>query len=112
MNECLFCKIVEGKIPSSRVFEDDQVIVFKDIYPKAPVHLLVVPRRHIESLNDLAPEHDGLMAHMLRLLPRLARDQDLETGFRTIINTGRGGGQEIFHLHIHLLGGGGRLPGF
>jgi histidine triad (HIT) family protein len=112
MNECLFCKIVEGKIPSSRVFEDDQVIVFADIYPKAPVHLLVVPRRHIESLNDLAPEHDGLMAHMLRLLPRLARDQGLETGFRTIINTGRGGGQEIFHLHIHLLGGGGRLPGF
>jgi len=111
MNECLFCKIVEGKIPSSRVFEDDQVIVFKDIYPKAPVHLLVVPRRHIESLNDLAPEHDGLMAHMFRLLPRLARDQGLETGFRTIINTGRGGGQEIFHLHIHLLGGG-RLPGF
>jgi histidine triad (HIT) family protein len=112
MNECLFCKIVDGKIPSSRVFEDDQVIVFKDIYPKAPVHLLVVPRLHIESLNELAPEHDGLMAHMLRLLPRLARDQALETGFRTIINTGRGGGQEIFHLHIHLLGGGGRLPGF
>ncbi len=112
MNECLFCKIVEGKVPSQRVHEDDEVIVIRDIYPKAPVHLLVVPRRHIESLEQIAPEHDGLMAHMLRLMPRLARAQGLDNGFRTIINTGRGGGQEIFHLHIHLLGGGDRLPGF
>jgi histidine triad (HIT) family protein len=112
MNECLFCQIVEGKVPSDRVHEDDQVIVFKDIYPKAPVHLLMVPRLHVASLNELKPEHDALMAYMLRLLPQLARRAGLEDGFRTVVNTGRGGGQEIFHLHIHLLGGGGRLPGF
>ncbi len=111
MNECLFCRIVEGRIPSERVYEDGQVVVFKDIYPKAAVHLLVVPRLHLESLSEIEPAHDGLMAHMLRLLPVLARQQGLDSGFRTIINTGRGGGQEIFHLHIHLLGGG-HLPGF
>lgn len=111
MNDCLFCKIVAGEIPSERVHEDDQVIVFKDIYPKAPVHLLIVPRLHVESLNEITPAHDGLVAHMLRLLPGLARKQGLASGFRTIINTGPGGGQEIFHIHIHLLGGG-RLPGF
>lgn len=111
MSDCLFCQIVAGKIPSSRVYEDEQVIVFKDIYPKAPVHLLVVPRLHVASLNELTAVYDGLIAHMLRLLPELARKQGLTDGFRTIINTGPGGGQEIFHLHVHLLGGG-RLPGF
>ena len=111
MNDCLFCKIVEGKIPSDRVYEDSQLVVFRDIHPKAPVHLLLVPRVHFASLNELTPEHDSLMAHMLRLLPDLAKKQGLDTGFRTIINTGPGGGQEIPHLHIHLLGGG-RLPGF
>lgn len=111
MNDCLFCKIIAGKLPSDRVHEDEQVVVFKDIYPKAPVHLLVVPRVHFASLNELAPEHDALMAHMLHLLPVLARQQGLDNGFRTIINTGPGGGQEVPHLHIHILGGG-RLPGF
>ncbi|OGI59021.1 MAG: histidine triad nucleotide-binding protein [Candidatus Muproteobacteria bacterium RBG_19FT_COMBO_61_10] len=111
MSDCLFCKIIAGKLPSDRVHEDEQVVVFKDIYPKAPVHLLVVPRVHFASLNELAPEHDALMAHMLHLLPQLARQQGLDNGFRTIINTGPGGGQEVPHLHIHILGGG-RLPGF
>ena len=111
MNDCLFCKIIAGKLPSDRVYEDEQVVVFKDIHPKAPVHLLVVPRVHFASLNELAPEHDALMAHMLHLLPQLARQQGLDNGFRTIINTGPGGGQEVPHLHIHILGGG-RLPGF
>lgn len=111
MNDCIFCKIVAGQVPSTRLYEDDQAIVIQDLYPKAPVHLLVLPRVHLESLNDLTPAHDGLMAHMLRLLPTLARQQGLNDGFRTIINTGRGGGQEVPHLHIHLLGGG-RLPGF
>jgi histidine triad (HIT) family protein len=111
MSDCLFCKIAAGDIPSDRVYEDDQVIVFKDIYPKAKVHLLLVPREHIASLNEVDESHDALMAHMLRLLPRLAREQGLDDGFRTIINTGPGGGQEIFHIHIHLLGGD-RLPGF
>lgn len=111
MSDCLFCKIAAGEIPSDTVYEDDQVIVFRDLYPKAAVHLLVVPREHIESLKEMDVSHDALLAHMMRLLPKLAEEQGLSTGFRTIINTGRGGGQEIFHLHIHLLGGG-RLPGF
>lgn len=111
MSDCLFCKIVAGEIPSNRVYEDDQVIVFKDIYPKAKVHLLVVPREHIESLKEMNASHDALMAHMIRLLPKLAEQQGLDTGFRTIVNTGPGGGQEVMHLHIHLLGGG-PLPGF
>ena len=111
MNDCLFCKIAAGTIPSDQVYTDEQVIVFKDIYPKAPVHLLMVPRLHVESLNDVTPAHDALMAHMLRKAPEVARAAGLKDGFRTIINTGRGGGQEIFHLHFHILGGG-RLPGF
>jgi histidine triad (HIT) family protein len=111
MNDCIFCKIAGGTIPSDRVYEDEQVVVFKDIYPKAPVHLLMVPRQHVESLNDLTPAHDGLMMHMLRTLPEVARRAGLTDGYRTIINTGRGGGQEVLHLHLHILGGG-RLPGF
>jgi histidine triad (HIT) family protein len=111
MNDCIFCKIAAGQIPSPRLYEDDRVIVIKDINPKAPVHLLVVPRMHIESLNELETSDDPLIAHMIRLLPTVAREQGLDEGFRTIINTGRGGGQEIPHLHLHLLGGG-RLPGF
>jgi len=111
MSDCLFCKIAQGTIPAEMVYEDEQVVVFKDIYPKADVHLLVVPRQHIASLNELNSEHDYLMSHMVRLLPNLAREQGLDSGFRTIINTGPGGGQEIYHLHIHLLGGN-SLPGF
>lgn len=111
MSDCLFCKIAAGEIPSDTVYEDDQVIVFKDLYPKADVHLLVIPREHVASLNEMDASHEALMAHMMRLLPKLAKEHGLDDGFRTIINTGPGGGQEIFHLHIHLLGGG-RLPGF
>ena len=111
MSDCLFCKIATGEIPADIVFEDEQVVVFRDIYPKADVHLLLIPREHIASLNELEPAHDALMAHMMRLLPKLAKAQGLDTGYRTIVNTGPGGGQEVFHLHIHLLGGG-RLPGF
>ncbi|MHB1951540.1 MAG: histidine triad nucleotide-binding protein [Acidiferrobacteraceae bacterium] len=111
MSDCLFCRIVAGKVPSDRVHEDDLVVVIRDIYPKAPVHLLVIPRVHIESLDEIDRADDRQTAHLLRLLPSLARGQGLKDGFRTIINTGRGGGQEIPHLHVHLLGGG-RLPGF
>jgi histidine triad (HIT) family protein len=111
MSDCIFCKILAGEIPSDKVYEDDKVYVFRDINPKAEVHLLMIPREHIASLNELTAEHDALMAHMLRLLPQLAQGQGLDEGFRTIINTGKGGGQEVFHLHIHLLGGKG-LPGF
>ena len=111
MSDCLFCKILAGDIPSDKVYEDDKVYVFKDIYPKADIHLLMIPREHIDSLNELSESHDALMGHMMRLLPVLAKEQGLETGFRTIINTGSGGGQEVFHLHLHLMGGD-HLPGF
>lgn len=111
MSDCIFCKIAAGQIPAEVVYQDDQIVVFNDINPRADVHLLVVPRLHVASLYDIDDTHHDLIAHMMKLLPMLARDQGLDTGFRTIINTGKGGGQEVFHLHIHLLGGG-RLPGF
>ena len=111
MSECLFCKIIAGEIPSETVYEDEQLVVFRDINPKAEVHLLVIPRQHIASLNEVTAEQDALLAHMLRVMPQLAEAQGLEDGFRTIINTGKGGGQIIFHLHMHLLGGK-DLPGF
>ena len=111
MNDCLFCKIISGEIPSDNVFEDDLIYVFKDINPKAAVHLLVIPKIHLDSLEQLTNEHQSLIAHIMVQLPLLARSQGLDNGFRTIINTGPGGGQEVGHLHIHLLGGKG-LPGF
>ncbi|MCG6886749.1 MAG: histidine triad nucleotide-binding protein [Proteobacteria bacterium] len=111
MSDCLFCKIVAGEIPADTVYEDDKVIVFRDINPKAEVHLLVIPREHIPSLNELSEDQDALLGNMLHLLPQLAKAQGLNDGFRTIINTGKGGGQLIFHLHMHLLGGK-NLPGF
>ncbi|MHB1585686.1 MAG: histidine triad nucleotide-binding protein [Acidiferrobacteraceae bacterium] len=111
MSSCLFCRIVAGEVTADRVHEDELVVVIKDIYPKAPVHLLVIPRMHIESLEEIDRADERQTAHLLRLLPSLARKQGLKDGFRTVINTGPGGGQEIFHLHVHLLGGG-RLPGF
>jgi histidine triad (HIT) family protein len=111
MNDCIFCKIAAGQIPAERVYEDEQVVVFRDIYPKAPVHLLMVPRTHVESLNAVTAADDGLLAHLLRTAPRVAGAAGLKDGFRAIINTGRGGGQEVMHLHLHILGGG-TLPGF
>lgn len=111
MVDCLFCKIIAGDIPSSNVFEDDQIFVFKDINPKAEVHLLIIPKIHIDSLDELSEQHQPLISHMILKLPELARSQGLDDGFRTIINTGPGGGQEVGHLHIHILGGEG-LPGF
>lgn len=111
MSDCLFCKILDGEIPSDKIYEDEMMLVFKDIDPKAEVHLLAIPRVHISSLNEVTDEHDEIMSHMLKQLPRLAKEQGLDNGFRTIINTGQGGGQVVYHLHIHLLGGN-SLPGF
>ncbi len=111
MSDCLFCKIVAGDIPSSKVYEDEQIFVFKDINPQATVHLLVIPKIHIKSLDELTLERQALIAHIMLKLPSLARSQGLDDGFRTIINTGPGGGQEVAHLHIHILGGK-DLPGF
>ena len=105
MTDCIFCKIITGDIPSAKVYEDDKIFVFKDINPKAAVHLLVIPKIHLESLDSLAEEHQALIGHMMLKLPELAQGQGLNNGFRTIINTGPDGGQEVGHLHIHILGG-------
>lgn len=105
MTDCIFCKIIVGDIPSAKVYEDDQIFVFKDINPKAAVHLLVIPKVHLNSLDDLAGEHQALIGHMMLKLSQLAQSQGLMNGFRTIINTGPDGGQEVDHLHIHILGG-------
>ncbi len=105
MANCIFCKIIAKQMPSDLIHEDDKIVVFKDIHPKAKVHLLVVPKEHIKSLSEVTEQHAALMAHMLLILPTLAKAQKLNHGFRTVINTGEGGGQEIDHLHFHLLGG-------
>ena len=102
---CIFCKIVAGQIPSKKVHEDDQVLAFHDINPWAPVHVLVIPKQHIATLADVGPEHQGLLGHMLALAPRLMRELGVVNGFRTVINTGRDGGQEVYHLHMHVMGG-------
>lgn len=110
MSECIFCKIVRGELPSRKAFENDEILVFHDIRPIAPVHLLIIPKIHVAALTDCAPEHEGLLGRMLLLAPRLAREHGLDQGFRTMINTGPGGGQEIYHLHLHVFGGGDRIP--
>jgi histidine triad (HIT) family protein len=107
--DCIFCKIVAGTIPSTQIYADDDVIVFKDINPLAPVHFLIVPREHIESLASCDASHQALLGKMLLLAPKLAKEQGL-AGFRTMINTGREGGQEVFHIHVHVFGGGTTLP--
>ena len=111
MPDCLFCKIAAKEIPANIVYEDQNILAFHDINPKAKVHLLMIPKVHVDSLAHLEQEHDVLIAHMMRTLPNIAQQFKLDSGFRTIINTGSGGGQIIFHLHIHLLGGD-NLPSF
>lgn len=102
---CLFCRIAAGQIPSSKVYEDDELLAFKDIHPAAPVHLLIIPKVHIASLADADDSHAPLLGRMLALAPKLAREQGAMNGFRTVINTGPDGGQEIHHLHLHVMGG-------
>ncbi len=110
MSDCIFCRIVAGELPSNKVYEDDDILVFHDIHPIAPVHFLLIPKRHVESLAHCEEEHTPMLGKILALAPKLAREQGLESGFRTMINTGHGGGQEVFHLHVHVFGGGSHLP--
>ena len=102
---CIFCKIVAGQIPSQKVHEDEQVLAFRDIHPAAPVHFMIIPKLHLASLAESGPEHAALLGHMLALAPRLAAQEGAVQGFKTIINTGKEGGQEVYHLHMHVLGG-------
>jgi len=106
---CIFCRIVAGEIPSKKVYEDEQVLAFHDIQPWAPVHFLIVPKAHIPSMAHLSSEHAPLMGHIMTLAPRLAHEQGCnpypEGGFRVVVNTGAEGGQEVHHLHVHVMGG-------
>jgi len=103
--DCIFCKIVRGEIPSRKVYEDDDVLAFHDIHPLAPVHFMIIPKLHLASLADADMSHQALLGKMLALAPRLAREQGSPDGFRTIVNTGRVGAQEVYHLHMHVIGG-------
>ncbi|HQR19822.1 MAG TPA: histidine triad nucleotide-binding protein [Burkholderiaceae bacterium] len=103
--KCLFCRIARGELPSRKVYEDDEVLAFHDIHPAAPVHLLVVPKLHIDSLITAGPEHEALLGKLTGLASRLAKEQGCDNGFRVVINNGPDGGQEVFHLHMHILGG-------
>lgn len=109
MNDCIFCKIASGNMNTKFLYEDEQVVVIPDIHPKAETHLLLISKKHIPSLFEVTEHDTKLMGHMLHVLPEVARQLDIK-GFRTIINTGRESGQEIDHLHFHLLSG--NLPKF
>lgn len=110
MDNCIFCKIVRGEISSKKVYEDTDVLAFHDVHPAAPVHFMLVPKLHIDSLADVEDQHHGLLGKMMLLIPRLAKEQGCTDGFRTVINTGHVGGQEVHHLHVHIIGGRERLP--
>ena len=102
---CIFCKIVAGQIPAKKVYEDDGIVAFHDINPWAPVHILLVPKAHIVSMADVGPEHHDVLGRMMVLVPQLMRDLGVTDGFRQVVNTGRDGGQEVMHLHMHAFGG-------
>lgn len=106
MADCLFCKMAAGEISPDTVYEDDEVLAFRDISPQAPVHVLVVPKRHIATLNELAPDDGRLLGKLIETAVAIARQEGIaETGYRTVFNCNADGGQEVFHLHLHLLGG-------
>jgi len=108
-DNCIFCKIAAGEIPGRKVYEDDEIFVFDDIHPWAPVHFLMIPKAHIASMAQVGPEHEALLGRMMVLAPRLALEKGCkpypEGGFRLVTNTGAEGGQEVHHLHFHVIGG-------
>jgi histidine triad (HIT) family protein len=108
-DNCLFCKIVEGKIPSRKVYEDDEILAFHDIHPWAPIHFLLVPKQHITSMAHVEDGHAAMLGRLMSLIPKLARQEGCQPypagGFRVVINTGDVGGQEVPHLHVHVIGG-------
>lgn len=106
MSDCIFCRIVRREIPAKVVFEDTQTLAFDDIHPQAPIHTLVIPKRHLASLAETGPDDAPMLGHLLRIGNQIARDKGVaDSGFRFVINTGAHGGQTVFHLHIHVLGG-------
>ena len=105
MENCLFCKIINGEIPSEKVYEDEEILAFKDIHPKAPVHILVIPKKHISSAIEIEEQDEALIGKMFIVIKKLAKEFGLENGYRIVNNCGSDGGQEVMHLHLHLLGG-------
>ena len=106
VDDCLFCKMVAGTIPPDTVYEDDEILAFRDIHPQAPVHVLVIPKRHITTLNDVGDADAPFMGRLLLTAKRIAEEMEIaDTGYRAVISCNRGGGQSVFHLHLHLLGG-------
>ena len=105
-NNCLFCRIVAGEVAAEIIYSDERSVAFRDINPQAPTHVLVVPREHIESLDDATQKDEALLGHLLRVAARVANEMGhSESGYRAVINTGAGAGQSVFHLHVHMLGG-------
>lgn len=106
MSDCLFCRIVRHEIPASIVYEDDRVLAFNDINPQGPTHVLVVPKAHIASLDDLSPEHDTIVGEVVRRAAAIAKERGISAGgYRVVFNTNRDAGQTVFHIHLHLIGG-------
>jgi histidine triad (HIT) family protein len=105
VQDCIFCKIARGEIPARKIYEDDDVLAFHDIHPQAPVHFMLIPKRHIASLAAAAMDDAAVLGRIMALTGRLAREQGSPDGFRTVINTGRVGRQDVMHLHVHVLGG-------
>jgi histidine triad (HIT) family protein len=105
VQNCIFCKIVRGEIPSKKVYEDDEILAFHDINPLAPTHFMLIPKKHIGSLAEVGSEDAGVLGRIMALTGRLAREQGSPEGFRTIVNTGRIGRQDVMHVHVHVIGG-------
>jgi histidine triad (HIT) family protein len=105
MTDCLFCKIIAGKIPSKKVFEDDQAFAFEDINPQAPTHILIIPKRHIVDIKEATEADAEIIGYLNLVATKIARERKLEHGYRTVYNVGPDSGQSVFHLHLHLLGG-------
>jgi len=105
MSDCLFCKIVAGQIPAKKAYEDERVLAFHDIDPKAPTHILIIPKQHIAGLKEAQPADAEILGYCQLVAARIAREKNLEDGYRTVYNAGPGAGQSVFHLHLHLLGG-------
>ena len=105
MENCIFCKIAAGEIPSTKVYEDEQILAFRDIAPMAPVHILVIPKAHIGSVNEINAENAAIVAHIFTVIPQIAAAEKLENGYRVVSNCGPDAGQTVHHLHFHILGG-------
>ena len=105
MENCLFCKIVAGQIPSAKVYEDDLVLAFRDIAPQAPTHILVIPKTHIASVGEITEDNSNVVAHIFTVIPKIAAAEGLESGYRVVSNCGDDAGQTVHHLHFHILGG-------